>query len=221
MLNRPQISVDYVLLQGAGILLANPLVLSVMVVLILWNVFAYIGGIPTLIIGSIRGLPKDSLQVVVDLLVFPFLNAIVIQFVYESIKETSTLSMTENVRIAAGRYPALLGLNAIFVVVGYISEIMPVAVLLLLYPLVKLTFAYQEVVINHTDVAGALGASWELTEGNWWRLFFILLVTELINIPFFNDPSKLAAGTVGWVSTFWMWCVVTCAYSQLVSSRQG
>ncbi len=224
MVYRSQIAVGQALAQGIGVFLTNPPIFSMMVTIVLWNLFAHFSGIPTLIIAAAAGLPKNLLQIAVDFLLFPFLNALVIRFVYGSFVEAPAASITENVRIVAGRYPTLLGLNAIFVVAYYIFEILPdVAKILVILPAVylsvKLIFAYQEVVISHEDVVGALSASWDLTEGSWWRMFLLALIPELIGLPFARDPSKIVAGTVGWMSNFLLWCIVTCAYQLATRQR--
>ncbi|MEM4204640.1 MAG: hypothetical protein QXS54_11275 [Candidatus Methanomethylicaceae archaeon] len=156
-------------------------------------------------------------------MIFPALNAIVIRFVYEvAVKEQAP---AETIVSALARLPTLVGLHAIFVIAGYIFTIMPEVLKLIIsiptiYVWVKLILAYQAVIAEEADVWEALSTSWTLTEGNWWRMFLLALIPSLIMVPFLVEgSSQIVEGTIGWISNFWLWCIVTYAYAQ-VSPRQ-
>jgi hypothetical protein len=221
---RLQVPIGYALAQGAGVIATDPILGGMLAVVVFWNIFAYFSGNPTLIIATSSGLPRDFLEIAVDFLLFPFLNAMVIRFVYDIAAQERVLSAGESVQAAMARLPTLVILHALFVIAGYIWVITPDTIKLLsafplLYLSVKLTFSYQVIVVGEADLVEALSTSWGLTEGNWWRVFVLGLVPNLIMIPFLvgEGPSRIAEGTVGWISSFWFWAAVTYAYSSLTA----
>lgn len=46
---------------------------------------------------------------------------------------------------------------------------------------VRIKFAMPAVVLEHSGVGAALGRSWRLTRGSWWRVFLVLFLTALIS----------------------------------------
>jgi hypothetical protein len=224
---RLQVSIGYALAQGAGVIATNPILGGMLAVVVFWNLFAYSSGNLTLIIATSSGLPRDFLEIAVDFVLFPLLNAIVIRFVYDIAAQERVLSTRESVQAAMARLPTLVILHALFVIVGYIWGIMPDVIKLLLslpllYLSVKFIFSYQAIVVGAVDLTEALSTSWDLTEGNWWRIFVLGLVPNLIMIPFLvgEGPSRIAEGTVGWISSFWLWAAVTYAYSSLTAQTE-
>jgi|GEM_PF-5788553 len=222
-----KVPVGHALVLGAAVLIAAPLLSGTVGALLLWNLSAYFMGLSAFILAPSSNLPRDIVQVFVDFLLSPFLNAVVIRFVYDIAAQKRVLSVGESVQAAMARLPTLVILHALFVIAGYIWEIMPdIIKLLLILPLVylsvKLIFSYQAIVAGEADLTEALSTSWDLTEGNWWRTFVLGLVPNLIIIPFFvgEGPSRIAEGTVGWISSFWLWAAVTYAYSSLTAQAQ-
>lgn len=221
-----QVSIGYALALGSSVLVAAPLLWAMLGGLLLWNLFAYFGGLSWLILAPSSGLPKGVIEIAVDFLIFPALNALVIRFVYEVAAKEQVLSGGETIHTAMARLPTLVGLHALFVILSYIFGIMPeifklIVVIPAVYIGVKLIFAYQAVVAGEADLGEALSTSWMLTEGNWWRMFLLALIPHLIMVPFLVEgPSRIVEGTIGWISNFWLWCIVTYAYAQL-SPRHG
>ncbi|MCS7197882.1 MAG: hypothetical protein NZ930_04285 [Candidatus Bipolaricaulota bacterium] len=206
-------------------MLAAPFLLGMLGGLLLWNLFAHFSDLSWLILAPSTGLPKSIIEIIVDFVLFPALNAIVIRFVYLVIAKKKALGMVEVILSALARLPTLVGLHAIFVIAGYIFAIMPeilqlIAVIPAIFVGVKLIFAYQAIVAGEADLGEALSTSWALTEGNWWRMFFLALLPSCLVIPFLLEgPSRIVEGTVGWISDFWLWCIVTYAYAQLVTHQ--
>nr|BAL53766.1 hypothetical conserved protein [uncultured Acetothermia bacterium]BAL59464.1 hypothetical protein HGMM_OP4C100 [Candidatus Acetothermum autotrophicum] len=221
---RSQVSFGEALTLGST-MLAAPLLWAMLGGLLVWNLFAYFSGLSWLILAPSSRLPKSFIEIIVDFLLFPALNAIVIRFVYTVVTKSQMLSLTETIFSALGRFPTLVGLHAIFVIAGYIFTITPdIPKLLVAIPAIyvwtKLIFAYQEIVAREADVWEALSTSWKLTEGNWWRMFFLALIPGLIMIPFtVEGSSQIVEGTIGWISSFWLWCIVTYAYAQLTARQ--
>lgn len=206
-------------------MLAAPLLIGMLGGLLLWNLFAYFSDLSWLILAPSSGLPKSIIEIIVDFVLFPALNAIVIQFVYSVIAKKKALVIAGAILSALARLPTLVGLHAIFVIAGYIFEIMPdvlklIVVIPMIYIGVKLIFAYQAIVAGEADLGEALNTSWALTEGNWWRMLLLGLIPSVIMIPFLvGGSSRILEGTIGWISNFWLWCIVTYAYAQLVTHQ--
>ncbi len=218
-----KVPLGHALVLGTAVL-AAPLLWGTLGVLVLWNLSAYSMDLSVLVLAPSSGLPQDIVQICVDFLLYPFLNAVVIRFVYDVAAQKRVLSISESVQAALARLPTLVILHALFVIAGYIWGIMPDAIKLLfaiplIYLSVKLMFSYQAIVAGEADLTEALSTSWDLTEGNWWRVFVLWLVPSLIMIPFL-DPSRIAEGTAGWISSLWSWAVVTYAYSALTAQTR-
>jgi hypothetical protein len=78
--------------------------------------------------------------------------------------------------------PAVVLLLTSHLLLGGIAVGLAVLALLVLAPLlwVRLSFAAPALLLERLSVRRALSRSWRLTVGSWWRVFGILLLTQLI-----------------------------------------
>jgi len=100
-------------------------------------------------------------------------------------------SAGESVRFFLPRTPALIVawlLAVIAVVVGLIGLLIGA-----LFLLVRLSMTFPAVVVEKQGPFAALGRSWSLTKGHWWRTFAVLLVVWLLTIVI----GGAAAGIMG------------------------
>lgn len=80
--------------------------------------------------------------------------------------------------LGTGTILTLIGvsfLGAILVLIGLILIIIPG-----IYISVRFTVASQAAVLERQSVTGSLRRSWELVEGNWWRVFGIVIVVTIL-----------------------------------------
>jgi Membrane domain of glycerophosphoryl diester phosphodiesterase len=99
--------------------------------------------------------------------------------------------VAESLRYAVARLLPLIVayiLVVIIVVLGLVALIIPG-----IWLAVKLSMVFPAVVFERTGPFAAIGRSWALTKGNWWRVFGTLLVVFLITFVL----QIVLAGVVG------------------------
>lgn len=113
------------------------------------------------------------------------------------------LSLGRAYRDAAGKYLAVLGavvMAFVFESVGYIFLIIPG---IFLY--IRLVLAPVTVILEATGPFNAIERSWRLTKGNWWRIFWLLLLTSItvfiVNaiVTVIASIAAHFAGPAGWI----------------------
>lgn len=100
--------------------------------------------------------------------------------------------VAESLRYAVGRLLPLLVayfLVVIIVGLGLVALIIPG-----IWLAVKLSMAFPAVVFERTGPFAAIGRSWALTKGNWWRVFGTLLVVFLISFVLQIVLAAVAGG---------------------------
>ncbi len=117
--------------------------------------------------------------------------------------------LREALDVALERYGSLLGasiLYAIAIAVGFMAFFVPA---LIFY--IRLIFYPQAIMIKRVPAFSALReVSWELTRGNFWRLFLIALIQILAFIP-----AALLGGFGALLINSWIYSSLTAAYLQL------
>jgi hypothetical protein len=100
--------------------------------------------------------------------------------------------VAESLRYAVGRLLPLLVayfLVVIIVGLGLVALIIPG-----IWLAVKLSMTFPAVVFERTGPFAAIGRSWALTKGNWWRVFGTLLVVFLISFVLQIVLAAVAGG---------------------------
>ena len=103
--------------------------------------------------------------------------------------------VAESLRYALGRLlPLIIAyfLVVIIVVLGLLALIIPG-----IWLAVKLSMVFPAVVFEREGPFGAIGRSWSLTSGNWWRVFATLLVVFLITTVLQLVLSGVVVGLFG------------------------
>jgi membrane-anchored glycerophosphoryl diester phosphodiesterase (GDPDase) len=96
--------------------------------------------------------------------------------------------------------------GAVVMVLGIVGALVFWAVVRI-WIFVRIKFAMSAVVLERIGVGSALGRSWRLTQGSWWRIFLILFLTLIISYfvsnilltPFMGGgivPAILAPGAL-------------------------
>ena len=100
--------------------------------------------------------------------------------------------VAESLRYAVGRLlPLLVAYFLVVVIVGLglVALIIPG-----IWLAVKLSMTFPAVVFERTGPFAAIGRSWALTKGNWWRVFGTLLVVFLISFVLQIVLAAVAGG---------------------------
>jgi hypothetical protein len=97
--------------------------------------------------------------------------------------------------LGAGTILTLVGvsfLSAFLVLIGLIVVIIPG-----IYIAVRFTVASQAVVLERQGVTDSLRRSWNLVEGNWWRVFGIVIVVTILVGVLEAIAGRVVGGVAG------------------------
>ncbi len=101
-----------------------------------------------------------------------------VYFTATIISAVRTKNLTKALGNAAGRYVYALAaaiVTGIIVGIGFILLIIPG-----IYLLIRLTLAVPSVVLENRGPIEGIKRSWDLTKGNWWNIFVVLLVVGIV-----------------------------------------
>jgi len=97
--------------------------------------------------------------------------------------------------LGTGTILTLIGvsfLGAILVLIGLILIIIPG-----IFIAVRFTVAAQAAVLERQSVTGSLRRSWQLVEGNWWRVFGIVIVVTILVGVLETIASRVVGAAAG------------------------
>ena len=142
-----------------------------------------------------------------------FLNGMIIVLSAKGKK----FSVGSALNLVASRFIVIV--LASIIAVAIISLGLVVLIIPGIFLAIRLLFYDQAILLNNQDVVESLKMSWNVTKGNWWRIFalviLIALVTLIISLPI-SIFNKILADFVA--STFvvpWAVATYTKAYLQL------
>jgi len=192
----------------------------------------------------IRFLLVVLLLITLLLLINLFLNGMIIKMSYDATKGKTSLS--GSVKFVARKYGTLLLASIIFGIVVFLGPyivalIISIPLLILrelrfpamfipligsgiltIFMVIKLLFYGYAILVDGNSAIDSLKKSWNITKGNWWRIFVIVLV--------FGIPMGIPAGLSGILPlsasailtflvtlfiTSWLYSSLTFAYIQL------
>ena len=184
------------------------------------------------------------LLIILLLLINLFLHGMVIKMSYDATKGETSLS--GSVKFVARKYGTLLLASIIFVIVVFlgpyiVAVIISIPLLILrelkfpamfipfigfgipaVFLVIKLLFYGYAILLDGNSAIDSLKKSWNITKGNWWRIFVIVLVFGIVEgIPIrLSDmlPVSVSAILAFFVTLFitpWLYSSLTFAYIQL------
>ncbi len=121
-----------------------------------------------------------------------FFWAVIIRFIYEA--KIKSPPWKEILKYATKKYILIIitiGVLAIpFFILGFILPLMqklliPIPmvwiimitiIFTVIFLIIKLYFFIEAILIDNEGIIGSLKTSWEVTKGNWWRIFGIMLI---------------------------------------------
>ncbi len=223
-----KLRVGKTLSEGARILKENPVIfVPAGIYAALGSIFTYFtmnyyqyGEAPTET-AELTGVLSGSQYILgfgIYFIIHMFILCIIIRLVYDATRGGGSFSSA--VTIAAKKFiPVLIAGIMSFLIVGS-------GMLLLLIPgiflVVKLLFWTYIILIEDEKIFSAISKSWNIVKGNWWRLFFLLVIfTAILAVPFsiFTFLPRLAESITDFlVLLFWVpWFVsaLVIAYKKL------
>jgi len=105
--------------------------------------------------------------------IFPFITGAAIFYAHQNLTNRGS-TIPDSLQAAGERFSQLVLLTFIFYVAifaGLILLIIPG-----LYLSIRLSFVYYALMIERRSAFDSLSRSWQLTQGHWWKLFWIFLV---------------------------------------------
>lgn len=153
-----------------------------------------IADISEVLITQVSSLAGSLLGFVFSLLNL-FLGAWSIKLAYESYQDNE-ISLKKEANYAFDKYLSFLGASILYAVIGFAG----VFALILpgLYLFVRLSLFDQDVIIGDNRAVESIKNSWEIVKGNWWEIFFLMVLFTAIFTPLmilsFLDVNYLIIG---------------------------
>jgi hypothetical protein len=120
-------------------------------------------------------LPLLGASYLVSLAMVPFSMATIVVAGLRLL-EGESVSVGTILRVVLGRYFALFGLAVMLFAIGLSLLCLPVGIWLL----VRFSVSVPVMMAERAGPVRALGRSWALTEGGWWRIFGLFVILYLI-----------------------------------------
>jgi hypothetical protein len=148
------------------------------------------------------------------LLIVPLMTALSVVVVQDLGRGTEP-ELGRALRIAARRFPAVLGAVGLYVVGvtgGLVLLVVPGIWLLVLW-----YFAAQAAVVEEAGPTAAVRRSAELVRGSWWRVFGLILATSLL----FGVGSAIVTSIVGQAGSTALYVASLIVVEALAASLTG
>lgn len=203
-----KIKVGQLIVSGLKVLLEKP-------VIFLLSLIVYL---PTLSMGLS---PKSNLillvYIVAGYLVTTYVTALVIKYISTGKEDAGWGAL---LKFAFRKYLPMLAVFFIYYMIVLAGS------LLLIIPgiffLVRLILCDYGIMLEDEGIGGSIKRSWNITKGNWWRLFILMLALGAAPVffSFFQKlmpPTVFAAGSLvlGVLSYAWMQSSFILAYFEL------
>ncbi len=142
------------------------------------------------------------------------------------IQRKKPIHLTENMKYTAKKLPTILGallLTIIAMIAGFIALILPG-----IYITVRLIYSNYAVIIEDKEVIPGLERSWNIVKGDWWQVFFMVLIVYLtyslfatytaLTIYQYSLIHHITALLISVIVTVWMFTTLTHSYLQLTNA---
>jgi hypothetical protein len=109
-----------------------------------------------------------------------FFTAMIVRLAYDATRKN--LSLAKATEVVLGKFPILFLASLLFLfltTLGFLALFIPG-----IFIAMKLSFFDCAILIDEDGVISSLKRSWEITKGNWWKVFALFLIfTLIIGIP--------------------------------------
>jgi hypothetical protein len=215
--------------QGVEVVIKNSIILKVIIVNAILNcIFSYLFLYAPGLAGPRPGpeayppqLPEHFwLYTILVTLISWFLTLIITKMVYDATK--SNVLFSEAVSLSARRFIFVFIatiLYSLIVIVGIIALIIPGVFLS-----IKFAFITYFILLNNEKIIDSFKKSWQITEGNWWEVFGLLLIFMIpimilsmiaSGVALISIPITLAIDFAAVLLSGWLVSTLTIAYIQL------
>lgn len=219
--------------QGLEAVIKNPIILTLIIIHAVLNcIFFYFfiyGPKPAVVEGVEMPFPvfpeHFGLYLILFTLVSLFLILIICKMVYDAVK--SNVSISEAVNLSARKFVFIfiaLILYSLIVLMGFIALIIPG-----IFLSIKFVFVTYFILLNNEKIIDSFKKSWQITKGNWWRIFglyliFLIPITVLsgiaMSVALVSIPAALFIDFVALLLSGWLISAFTIAYIQLTGNVQ-
>ena len=123
-------------------------------------------------------LPLTFVGVILSIIMFPVTTAAPI-FAACSVTLGMPATVGSILRDSVRNYWKVYGIGLLYLLVT-ISSILVISIPFVVWLLIRWTFRYQVLYLEHAGVGGSLNRSTTLVKGTWWRIFGILVLVVII-----------------------------------------
>lgn len=224
-----KIQIKQAIKQGLEVIIKNPAIAAVVIV---YGILACIYFYFLFYAPKLAAVPEQALfpenfwlYTILSTLVSLFLACVICKMVYDAVK--SRVSLSEAVSVSARKFILVLIASIVFALiagVGLFALIIPG-----IFLGVKFIFITYAILLDDEGVANSFKKSWQITGGNWWKIFGLYLILGAPMMILFSIASGIAVASVqtALVIDFiamliggWLIAAFTIAYIQLTSEQQ-
>ena len=152
----------------------------------------------------------------VSFVIFLFLNGVCIRMVYDGRKGKASLKGAA--QLVASKYVTLFVGTVIYgvvLIIGLIARVIPG-----IYIGIKWVFYEYAILFEKDGARSSLRRSWEMTKGNWWALFALMLIFGIIIWGFALIIPEIASNFfIVLLTMTWFNAMLTDAYLQLKEGK--
>jgi len=135
-----------------------------------------------------------GLNLIAIILVSIFINGVMIVLVAKGKK----FSLASALKLVASKYVTLVLAS----ILGFIINVLGLIALILpgIFLSIKLFYFEQAVLLNNKGIVESLKTSWNVTRGNWWRVFALVILIAIISLIIIMPVSflsKIVADFIG------------------------
>ena len=154
--------------QGLNVIIKNPIILvSIIIYAIVWCISINILFRPELLEHFRWNINSILLQGILI-----FLALIIYKMIYDAVKGNVSISKSINLSIRKIIFVFIAHiLFYIIIGLGYIVLIIPG-----IFLAIKLWFFDYAILLDNKSIISSFEKSWQITEGNWWRVFGLCLI---------------------------------------------
>jgi hypothetical protein len=155
--------------QGLEVIIKNPTILAV----ILFYAFLQSVIIYFFVYAPETELEYFGLYILISSVISFFLSSIIIIMIYDVVKN-NRVSLSEAINLLIRRFIfILIGciLYYIVVILGLIALIIPG-----IFFFIKFGFINYLILLDNERIINSFKKSWQITQGNWWRIFGLFLI---------------------------------------------
>lgn len=175
--------------KGVETIIKNPIILIPIIINTILACFFYYFFVYTS--AALQNIKNLQFATIFFALISMFLGLIASKLIYDVIKNNEA-SLSQAILLSLKRFPfVFIGGILYFLIfgIGFIALIIPG-----IFLFIKFLFYSYLILLNNEKIINSFKRSWQITKGNWWKIFILFLI--------FTLPAMILSTITGIIATF-------------------